>query len=1157
MAKWIDLSAHNLALWRVGEERDGKRRYVLMPIFQDVKHTVPDPDGPIGQAFLWNPAVGGYVLNLRPGEKAPAKAAWFDQFPGAALQERDRSTFSIHQPSMADLRALPLRSPWVWSNQENPEKFYANEEQALADGGGPSMLRAAEDIDPSGIEPLAFPVEADALENAMNGWADDGTREDSAAQASDDPTPSTSDMPALGESHSRAGDLRRDYGEYIPGARKSEWETVLEDIEAQKILLENTGQMDMKALHALSGKVRRDAIWGKLEDRLSAPDVAASPLKRELWKWLYQETPASVKSTYWGGKRKYGLSSNILYWRILAYPEILKSIERRMDALDMSAGADIGKQLRILFTSDPDAGKAKGVDSYTSLYPYEPYSNLPDALTSTSRVFPASTEAYAEILDHPSYNLFQLLSNMRKEGESALRKDAIYKIAGPAFGDSDESIDNDLEQQVQSSFEPFIAVEVERLLEREIIGLREMAGSRMLAAYGRAGNPVAEKLSAAKTNEEREDILSEYREGQREEVTRKVRSDMSLPSLVIAKIVDALDNASTLRTGFKNIESYQNERRMTIFLAEMAMDRVAKHLIFAENLRKHRANSAEPSVETEAEGKTTVPEESAAPESSYREPEFVQWNPAIKPLPPEQSDEEGYRKGPDTIRKGDVTEEMLCERFGFRGVQYGNWMTQKDRQEHLNAAFDGFCDIQKLMGVDDPKAISLPRLKAGSSEREPLALALGARGRGRFAAHYEPGLHVINMTKTHGAGSLFHEWIHASDYFLGAQITRGGSTAASDIDGNPISDHVDTLRKRVPSEDGMKSLYQTVAEQGREKVVEMIGKALLSKKIQGHVLHDLMYYYGMRAQKDLRRRFDEETASIEAGTMTEDARTVSKEDIFQAVERGRRHGAEVFEKHLPKMLAATEKLLARLDEGMASEGEFITHVQMSSISKQLLVEPVFKWKGRRTMTQDEQSAENWIRELMDLPPVEDEAQRKEIHSHIFNHDADLDEEVVLANRWRTRVVDDYWKNLAGRMVNDNPYERAYISLRKISDFAANAMKLDGRKAERNPYWSSSVELLARSAASACYDRLADMGIENTYLTKSEPHRYSSSLYRGDPDPQGVEREAFSKDFFEQVVPYLKVQAEEAAEKHFAESMPNEAARQSMKKEDATLTQDMA
>jgi len=178
MAKWIDLSAHNLALWRVGEERDGKRRYVLMPIFQDVKHTVPDPDGPIGQAFLWNPAVGGYVLNLRPGEKAPAKAAWFDQFPGAALQERDRSTFSIHQPSMADLRALPLRSPWVWSNQENPEKFYANEEQALADGGGPSMLRAAEDIDPSGIEPLAFPVEADALENAMNGWADDGNRED-------------------------------------------------------------------------------------------------------------------------------------------------------------------------------------------------------------------------------------------------------------------------------------------------------------------------------------------------------------------------------------------------------------------------------------------------------------------------------------------------------------------------------------------------------------------------------------------------------------------------------------------------------------------------------------------------------------------------------------------------------------------------------------------------------------------------------------------------------------------------------------------------------------------------------------------------------------------------------------------------------------------
>ena len=1156
MAKWIDLSAHNLALWRVGEDRNGKRRYVLMPIFQDVKHTAPDPDGPIGQAFPWNPAVGGYVLNLREGEKTPTKAAWFEQFPGATLQERDLSTFPIHQPSMADLRALPLRSPWVWSNQENPDRFYANEEQALADGGGPAVLRSAEDIDPSGIEPLSFPVKADALEAAMEGWVDAGDREDSSARADEDSTRPDSDARSLGESGSQADDLRKDYGEYIPGARKSEWETVRESLEAQKKVLETTGKLDAKSIEALSGKIRRDILWGKLEDRLSAPDVAASPLKRELWKWLYQVTPASVKSTYWGGRRKYGINSNLLYLRAIAYPEILKSIERRMDALNMAEGADIGRQLRVLFSSDPDAGKVNGADTYTDLYPCDPYANLPLALTSASSVFPVSMEAYTEILDHPSYNLFQLLSSMKKESESALRKDAIYRIVGPAFGDVDESIDNDLEQHIQHIFEPFVAMEAERLLERDINRVRSMADSGLRVNHGRAGDQIGERLFAAKTRDEREEILAGYKESQREEVTRNVRSVLSSPSLALTKIVETLNDASMLRALFKDDDRYRSERSTTIFLAEMAMDRVADHLIFAEDLRKNRASSTERAAEAENDSETPSPDESHATESSYREPEFIQWNPATKPLPPEQTDEEGYRKGPDTIRDGDVTEEMLCERFGFRGVQYGNWMTQKDRQEHLNAAFDGFCDIQKLMGLDDPKAISLPRVKAGSHEREPLALALGARGRGRFAAHYEPDLHVINMTKTHGAGSLFHEWVHANDYFIGAQITRGANTAASNMEGNPISDHVDILRNRVSSEDGMKSLYRSVAEHGRDKVVDLIGKAFVSKDMQSGVLHDLMYYYGMRAQNGLREKFAEETASIESGALTEDARTVSREDIYNAGERGRRYGAEIFEKHLPKMVAATEKLVARIDEQITHAKEPMTHVQMSSISKQLLVEPVFKWRGRRSMALDEQSAENWIRELVDLPPFEDDAQRKAVNSHVFNHDAELDDAVVFANLWRRRVTNVYWKKLASNMVNDNPYERAYISLRKRSEFASNAMKLDGRKAEKNPYWSSSVELLARAAASACYDRLADMGIENTYLTKSEPHRYSSSQYRADPDPQGAEREAFSKDFFEQVVPYLKVHSEEAAEKHFAESMPNEAARQSIKKEDSALTQEM-
>lgn len=48
-----------------------------------------------------------------------------------------------------------------------------------------------------------------------------------------------------------------------------------------------------------------------------------------------------------------------------------------------------------------------------------------------------------------------------------------------------------------------------------------------------------------------------------------------------------------------------------------------------------------------------------------------------------------------------------------------------------------------------------------------LAIAFGARGKGKALAHYEPARVVINLTKMKGAGSLAHEWGHAFDDFLG------------------------------------------------------------------------------------------------------------------------------------------------------------------------------------------------------------------------------------------------------------------------------------------------------------------------------------------------------------------------------------------------------
>ncbi|ELY5220083.1 hypothetical protein SM880_004459 [Yersinia enterocolitica] len=114
-------------------------------------------------------------------------------------------------------------------------------------------------------------------------------------------------------------------------------------------------------------------------------------------------------------------------------------------------------------------------------------------------------------------------------------------------------------------------------------------------------------------------------------------------------------------------------------------------------------------------------------------------------------------------RKGNVTPEQFSDAFGFRGVQFGNYVEGARRQTELNDAYDSLVDMAELLNVP-PKALSL---------NGELGLAFGARGKGGAKAHYEPGQVVINLTKGNGAGSLAHEWFHALDNYFGTYDVHG------------------------------------------------------------------------------------------------------------------------------------------------------------------------------------------------------------------------------------------------------------------------------------------------------------------------------------------------------------------------------------------------
>lgn len=127
-------------------------------------------------------------------------------------------------------------------------------------------------------------------------------------------------------------------------------------------------------------------------------------------------------------------------------------------------------------------------------------------------------------------------------------------------------------------------------------------------------------------------------------------------------------------------------------------------------------------------------------------------------------------------REGDAKDSDFSRVFGFRGVEFGNWNNQAERQELLNDAFDGLMDLAEVLNIP-PEALSL---------NGELALAFGARGQGLSSAkaHYESNRVVINLTKMNGAGSLAHEWWHAFDHYLSRQDGSASSAWIQHEDGS-------------------------------------------------------------------------------------------------------------------------------------------------------------------------------------------------------------------------------------------------------------------------------------------------------------------------------------------------------------------------------------
>lgn len=821
---------------------------------------------------------------------------------------------------------------------------------------------------------------------------------------------------------------RENYGEAVPNSRKDTW-ALWHDLQARLAAPVPGGLFD-------PATVRRDAIWGTREHRTKE----APPVQTALWTLLYALTPASAATAFGSRLRHRAADTERWRWNLTerdaairlgsrAYAAWLRATAERLDRLpENPTGTDLARWL----WGEP-APQRRPV---SAMLPVRGHGDIShelarlwgDTPSDSTHPSPMGTDAEGYtcwLRDHPAGVL---------EGLAGLRKEDLDQTALKAM------------QVLATLLEPCRGT-TNADLERPAQNLR-LAADRVAQAAGRAAQAQtvwhAARITPPPTRTHLRAQLKTLRAATRR--ARSLASDpLAAPSAHdLGRLVAMTTPPSMAHTELRSSAAWRAWTAARENLATAWADWMVVALPAARR-------APPPDPESAARPATATPD--GLIDTVARR---------ARPLPPPVPPGEATRSGPPTTRgTAHVSEAEVCTAFGLRAIQYGEWMTQADRQAHLDAAFDALGDIARWMGLSDTRAIGLPR-----THRDPtapprgLALALGARGRGgRAVAHYEPGLHVINMTRTRGAGSLLHEWTHAQDAFLADTDHLGGHASH----GGLPSDTTAPSRARaavaiaafvrdlsVASHADPASLHLEIAEEWSH-AVDRIETIVLSKDTQRQALLRL-------------------EAHATAHASTGDARD---------------RAIRIWPAYVDRIAAALDAI-RHPDPSVRPA----TPATAQQAAMDAWVHPLFENTRPRLWAPRPGAAARMVRAWLGPSAVIDDA---------------TDDRVVAA--LAAALSAQGWKKVAAPMINQKPFLRAATTRR--TTFAIEAARLDARRA--TPYWSTPHEMLARAVEAIGFDQMAAMGIRNGYLTACAPGVFADR-YRGNPYPEDAERHVFGAAF---------------------------------------------
>jgi len=445
---------------------------------------------------------------------------------------------------------------------------------------------------------------------------------------------------------------------------------------------------------------------------------------------------------------------------------------------------------------------------------------------------------------------------------------------------------------------------------------------------------------------------------------------------------------------------------------------------------------------------------SATYSAGYRTAHNTSWAKLIRPTTEKSGDAEAQAKyrpdrphldclervGTDWRNGRDVTGAELLEAFGFRGIEYGNWLPQDERQAVLNHAYDAFMDLAEAVGLP-PNAMSLGN---------ELAIAFGARGKGRYAAHFEPARFVVNMTRLKGAGSVAHEWGHALDRWLALTGKTAGLFMTSSVDSvsNSSPEHLRVMKKAM-QELSMRPISIDEAIAKASNLLVNAAQRTISG-ITGWARHGTGFH-GDEAKLAAGQSF---AASVQA-LVSNAFQVLTAEKVAQAIE--------------------TRSLAELRDEYVATR-----------VPEKIL--ELYRLNGGTERSYLKKSSEN-VR----------------IWFEAVSHD------IAKMDRLLTAKADGA---VHAPMVHSRrAADGEYLDLEHGKTvFHGAAKALDAKR--KKPYFSEPEEMFARAFESFVFDEIAAKGQRSDYLVHGVEQTRFASGYAGNPYPVGDERQGFNANLRE-------------------------------------------